>query len=82
MWGAAEWGDTRPVPVLNQPLEFQQRLCAAGLASALLVQMSGSTALISRVLLVCGGVTLGHATFRARSLAARWSRFKSDAKAQ
>ena len=78
LYGAVEWGDRRPVPFLNQPLALEQRLTAAGLASAAIVHMSGMFGGFCRVALLCGGLTLTHATFRARSLAARWSRFKDQ----
>jgi len=79
LFGAVEWGDTRPVPGLNQPLALDQRVAAAALASAAVVHMSGSVDRVARVALLCGGLTLGHATFRARSLAARWHHFKEQA---
>lgn len=77
--GAVEWGDERPLPVLEQPLRLEQRLTAALLASAAVVHMSGTAPQVCRIGLVCGGLTLGHAAFRARSVAARWAKFKDDA---
>ena len=79
VYGAVEWGDQRPVPVLEQPLRFEQRLTAALLASAAMVQLSGTSGQVARVSLLCAGLTLTHATFRARSMAARWAKFKEDA---
>ena len=78
VYGAVSWGDARPVPGLGQPLQLQQRLVAAALASAFMVNQSGSLQHLARVMLVCAGLILGHATFRARSLAARWSFFKEQ----
>ena len=75
-YGAVEWGDTRPIPVLEQPLQLSQRVTAAALAAAAVVHMSGTSGQVARVMLLCGGVTLGHAAFRARTLAARWAHFK------
>ena len=77
LFAAVEWGD-RPVPLLEQPLQIEQRLTAAALTSAALVQFSGSAGQLARVATLCGGLTLGHATFRARTLAARWSFFKDQ----
>lgn len=79
VFGAVEWGDQRPVPLLEQPLAFEQRLTAALLASASVVHLSGTAGQLARVGLLCGGLTLGHAAFRARSLGARWAKFKDDA---
>ena len=78
-YGAVEWGDTRPIPVLEQPLVFEQRVTAAALASAAIIHMSGTFGHVARVTLLCGGLTLAHATFRARTLAARWAHFKERA---
>ena len=77
-YGAIEWGDRRPVPGLNQPLALDQRLSAAALASAGVVHSSGCFGQACRIAVVCGGIVLGHAAFRARSLAARWSFFKDS----
>lgn len=75
--GAHAWGDT-PVPGLERPLPLGQRLAAASLASSLLVSWSGSSRPVLRVVLTAGGLVLAHASFRARSLAARWSFFKES----
>ena len=69
-YGAAEWGDA-PVPGLNQPATFEQRMCAAGFASAALVNYSGVLDKVGRIGLLCAALVLGHASFRARSIAAR-----------
>ena len=79
-YGAAEWGDA-PVPGLEQRFDFQQRMCAAGLASAALVNYSGVLDKVARIGLVCAALVLGHAAFRARSIAARWSFFKETVEA-
>ena len=73
---AAEW--EAPVPLLNAPLTLEQRLVAATFASSLLMHWSGHAYYLLRVLLLCGGLTLGHATFRARNLSARWSWFRDQ----
>ena len=77
---AVEWGDANPVPGLNQPLALEQRMAGAAFASAAIVHTSGTLGHVSRVVLLCAGLTLGHAAFRARSLAARWSFFKEELK--
>ena len=79
-YGAAEWGDA-PVSGLEQRFDFQQRMCAAGLASAALVNYSGVLDKVARIGLVCAALVLGHAAFRARSIAARWSFFKETVEA-
>lgn len=76
--GAIAWSDTQPVPILNQPLGIEQRVAATALANAVLINVSGHTADVARILFVCAGVVLAHAAFRARSLASRWSFFKES----
>ena len=78
IYGAVEWGDDTPVPGLGQRLSLEQRASAAALGSAILVQWLGSTAQLARVAFLCAGLTLSHAAFRARSLAARWSFFRDS----
>ena len=58
---------------------FLGALGAAAMASAVVVHMSGSVSRIARVALLCAGLCLGHAAFRARTVAARWSFFKDQA---
>ena len=81
-YGAVEWGDHRPIPGLDQALSLEQRVATAMLASAAVVNYSGSSGKVARVALLCGGLTLGHAAFRARTLAARWSFFKDQVEKQ
>jgi hypothetical protein len=76
------WDDTTPLPFLNQPLRLDQRLAVSGLASTVAIHQSGSTAMLGRAALLCGGIVLSHATFRARSLSARWAHFAKDVKAE
>jgi len=76
--GAIAWGDTQRVPILNQPLTIEQRTTLGVMAAAVLVNMSGRTGDAARVAIVCAGLVLAHATFRARNLAARWSFFKES----
>ena len=73
--GAVGWGDARPVPGLEQPLELPQRLGAASMACSMLVHWSGSAGRVARIAVACAIIVLGHATFRARSLSSRWHRF-------
>ena len=77
VYGAVEWGDA-PVPGLNAPLTFEQRAAAGALAAMAFVNWFGSAGEVARVVLLCTGMTLGHATFRARSIAARWTFFKDS----
>ena len=76
--GAAAWGDARPVPFLDQPLAVEQRLAAAALASSVVINSSRSGVALTRLFVLCAGITLGHASFRTRSLASRWSFFKDS----
>ena len=80
---AVNWGDQEPVPLLNQPLGAQERLCVAGLASALAVHWAGGVHAVaqasSTACLSCGVIVISHASFRARSLSSRWHRFAKDA---
>ena len=76
--GAIQWGDQRPVPVLDQRLKIEQRVAAAGFAAALVVNSSGQVSTILRIALGCTCLTLGHAAFRARNLQARWTWFKES----
>ena len=75
---AITWGDQTVVPGINQRLNFEQRVTAASLVAALVVNQSGQVSPILRICLLCVGMTLGHATFRARNLAARWTWFKES----
>ena len=75
-FGAAQWDG--PVPGYDRPLEFEQRLMAATLLSSVLVHWSGGAWQLTRIALVCGGCVLGHATFRSRTLAARWNFFRES----
>ena len=72
MGGAIGWNE----PIMGQRLALDQRLAAAGLVSSVVVHSSGSGHRMARIALVCGGGCFGHAAFRARSIAARWSYFK------
>ncbi|KAL1514601.1 hypothetical protein AB1Y20_003695 [Prymnesium parvum] len=76
---ATGWDSATPIPVINQPLGTQERLCVAALGSALLFHWSGSMQHLSRAASVSAVLVLTHATFRARSLSARWHRFTKDA---
>ena len=84
--GAVVWdGDLNAlVPQLGlpAPLTQQQRLVAAGLGSSLVVNGMGHTGSLCRVALLCFGMVLAHATFRARSLKARWTFFQEELKAE
>lgn len=77
---ASNWGDAQPIPLLDQPLSFEQRLTAATLASAAIISWVNCLSQACRVLLLAFGLVLGHATFRARSLSARWAEFVHEAK--
>lgn len=79
---ALGWGDRQPVPLLNQTLNLDQRVAAAALVAAAMVNISGQVREICRIAMLCAGVTLSHATFRARSLAARWAFFRDAAEKQ
>ena len=76
-YGAIEWGDD-VVPVLNQRLALEQRATAAALMSCVLVNYSGSAPKVFRIVILCAGLVLSHAAFRARSLQARWAFFKNE----
>ena len=76
-YGAIEWGD-EVVPVLNQRLALEQRATAAALMSCVLVNYSGFAPKVFRIVILCAGLVLSHAAFRARSLQARWAFFKNE----
>ena len=78
--GALVWdGDARQV-VPDLTLNVQQRLSGAGLCSVLMVNMTGHFGSLCRVALLCAGLIGAHATFRARSLKARWAFFQEEMK--
>ena len=82
--GAAAWdGDVNAVAPqlgLPAPLALQQRLAAAGLGSSLIVNSTGHATSICRVALLCTGVVVAHAAFRARSLKSRFAFFQEELK--
>ena len=75
-YAAAEWDGRVPADWNMPPLRIEQRLSAALLATTLLVHWLDAAALVTRLSIVCGGLVLGHASFRARSLSSRWAFFK------
>lgn len=82
LYVAAEWDGKLPAEWRNTPLRIEQRLTVAGVASYLLVQWMGEGAFFSRLAVICGGVVLGHAAFRARTLQARWAHFRENVEKQ
>lgn len=79
---AAEWNGQLPSEWSTPPLRIEQRLSGALFCSMLLVQWCGVASTVSRLTMLCGGLVLGHATFRARSLASRWAFFKETVEKQ
>ena len=81
---AAAWdGDVNALaPQLGvaAPLALQQRLAVAGLGSSLIVNSTGHATPICRVALLCTGVVVAHASFRARSLKSRFAFFQEELK--
>lgn len=82
MYVAAEWDGRLPQDWATAPLRIEQRLTAAGAVSSLLVHWTGQRNEVLRLMVLCGGVVLGHATFRARSLSARWAFFREQVEKQ
>ena len=77
-YGAVEWGDRRPIPILDQTLTYEQRVGAAAMASSVIVHSSGTSFRVTRIALFCAGLVLCHAAFRARSISSRWNFFKDQ----
>jgi len=82
--GAAAWdGDVNalaPQLGIAAPLSLQQRLVVAGLGSSLIVNSTGHATSICRLALLCTGVVVAHASFRARSLKSRFAFFQEELK--
>ena len=77
---AAAWdGDVRQFGV-PQPLTLQQRLGGASLLASWIVNSAGYLGPLCRIATLCGGIVAAHASFRARSLKARWAFFKEEMK--
>jgi len=68
--GAVMLGNT-DIPQIGS-LELEQRLAAACIPAAWLLNSSGCAGSLARLASVCAGLVLAHATFRARSLSSRW----------
>ena len=66
---------------LDTPLTLHQRFIGAGLGSSLVINWTGNANAICRVALLCAGVVVAHASFRARSLKARWTYLQEEMKA-
>ena len=77
-YGASEWDGRMPAEWNMAPLRLNQRLVIALIGSSLLVNWLDATATVMRVSVLCAGVVLGHASFRARTLNSRWAYFKSS----
>lgn len=77
-YGASEWDGRMPAELNMAPLRLNQRLVIALIGSSLLVNWLDATATVMRVSVLCAGVVLGHASFRARTLNSRWAYFKSS----
>lgn len=71
--------DDEPLPFTSIVLDRNQRVGAVGLSALASVNSSGHASTVCRVLILCAGLILAHATFRARSISARWSFFKAEA---
>ena len=76
--GAAAF--TEPVPGLDAPLALPQRLAVGCLGAAWVVNATGHAPAVARICVVATGLTLAHATFRARTMASRWHNFVQDLK--
>ena len=77
-YGASEWDGRMPAEWNMAPLRLNQRLVIALIGSSLLVNWLDATASVMRVSVLCAGMVLGHASFRARTLNSRWAYFKSS----
>jgi len=78
----AEWDGRLPADWQTPPLRLEQRLTASLFGSVLLAHYMDATSRLMRVGILCGGLVLGHATFRARSLSARWAFFRDSVEKQ